>query len=115
MSKQHAQSANAVVNLNNKLKTRRKKLANLRKQEIAFPNNFRRNHTSNQLHAKFNSKKNKKLKALNIKVAVAGRIITRRIISKASFVTLQNVSSRIQLYVARNNLPKSVYNKQFKK
>ena len=34
------------VDLNNELKTRREKLANLREQGIAFPNDFRRDHTS---------------------------------------------------------------------
>ncbi|XMR45919.1 hypothetical protein ACLK2B_15275 [Escherichia coli] len=42
MSEQHAQGADAVVDLNNELKTRREKLANLREQGIAFPNDFRR-------------------------------------------------------------------------
>lgn len=115
MSKQKTQKANKAINFNNKLKNRRKKLAALRQQSVAFPNNFRRNHTSKQLHKKFNAKNNQKLKSLNIKVSVASQIITRRIIKKASFVTLQNVSSRIQLYVAQNSLPKSVYNNQFKK
>lgn len=36
MSEQHAQGADAVVDLNNELKTRREKLANLREQGIAF-------------------------------------------------------------------------------
>ena len=53
MSEQHAQGADAVVDLNNELKTRREKLANLREQGIAFPNDFRRDHTSDQLHADF--------------------------------------------------------------
>ena len=44
MSEQHAQGADAVVDLNNELKTRREKLANLREQGIAFPNDFRRDH-----------------------------------------------------------------------
>lgn len=40
MSEQHAQGADAVVDLNNELKTRREKLANLREQGIAFPQRF---------------------------------------------------------------------------
>lgn len=100
MSEQHAQGADAVVDLNNELKTRREKLANLREQGIAFPNDFRRDHTSDQLHAEFDGKENEELEALNIEVAVAGRMMTRRIMGKASFVTLQDVGGRIQLYVA---------------
>ncbi len=63
--------ADAVVDLNNELKTRREKLANLREQGIAFPNDFRRDHTSDQLHAEFDGKENEDLEALNIEVAVA--------------------------------------------
>ncbi|MGQ7172344.1 OB-fold nucleic acid binding domain-containing protein, partial [Escherichia sp. R-CC3] len=90
-------------------------LANLREQGIAFPNDFRRDHTSDQLHAEFDGKENEELEALNIEVAVAGRMMTRRIMGKASFVTLQDVGGRIQLYVARDDLPEGVYNEQFKK
>lgn len=115
MSEQNAQGADAVVDLNNELKTRREKLANLREQGIAFPNDFRRDHTSDQLHAEFDGKENEELEALNIEVAVAGRMMTRRIMGKASFVTLQDVGGRIQLYVARDDLPEGVYNEQFKK
>lgn len=115
MSEQHAQGADAVVDLNNELKTHREKLANLREQGVAFPNDFRRDHTSDQLHAEFDGKENEELEALNIEVAVAGRMMTRRIMGKASFVTLQDVGGRIQLYVARDDLPEGVYNEQFKK
>lgn len=114
MSEQHVQGADAVVDLNNELKTRREKLANLREQGIAFLNDFRRDHTSDQLHAEFDGKENEELEALNIEVAVAGRMMTRRIMGKASFVTLQDVGGRIQLYVARDDLPEGVYNEQFK-
>ena len=115
MSEQHAQGADAVADLNNELKTRREKLANLREQGIPFPNDFRRDHTSDQLHADFDAKENEELEALNIEVSVAGRMMTRRIMGKASFVTLQDVGGRIQLYVARDDLPEGIYNEQFKK
>lgn len=115
MSEQHVQGTDAVTDLNNELKTRREKLANLREQGVAFPNDFRRDHTSDQLHTDFDGKENEELEELNIEVAVAGRMMTRRIMGKASFVTLQDVGGRIQLYVARDDLPEGVYNDQFKK
>ena len=115
MSEQQAQGADAAVDLNNELKTRREKLALLREQGVPFPNDFRRDHTSDLLHADFDAKENEELEALNIEVAVAGRMMTRRIMGKASFVTLQDVGGRIQLYVARDDLPEGVYNEQFKK
>ncbi len=115
MSEQQAQGADAAIDLNNELKTRREKLAALREQGVAFPNDFRRDHTSDQLHADFDGKENEELEALNVEVAVAGRMMTRRIMGKASFVTLQDVGGRIQLYVARDDLAEGVYNDQFKK
>ena len=45
MSEQQAQGADAAIDLNNELKTRREKLAALREQGVAFPNDFRRDHT----------------------------------------------------------------------
>lgn len=115
MSEQNAQGADEVVDLNNEMKARREKLAALREQGIPFPNDFRRDRTSDQLHAEFDAKEAEELEALNIEVSVAGRMMTRRIMGKASFVTLQDVGGRIQLYVARDDLPEGVYNEQFKK
>mgnify|MGYP000110684704 CR=1 FL=1 len=115
MSEQQAQGADEAIDLNNELKTRREKLAALREQGVAFPNDFRRDHTSDQLHAEFDAKDNDELASLNVEVAVAGRMMTRRVMGKASFVTLQDVGGRIQLYVARDDLPEGVYNEQFKK
>ena len=114
MSEQQSQGVDAAAELNNELKTRREKLAALREQGVAFPNDFRRDRTSDQLHNEFDDKENEELEALNIEVSVAGRMMTRRIMGKASFVTLQDVGGRIQLYVARDDLPEGVYNFFFK-
>lgn len=108
-------AAVAATELNNELQTRREKLKMLRANGVAFPNDFRRDHTADQLHAKFDHKDNHDLEALDIEVSVAGRMMTRRIMGKASFVTLQDTGGRIQLYVARDDLLKDIYNEQFKK
>lgn len=115
MSEQKPQVAEQAQELNSELQARREKLAALREKGIAFPNDFRREHLSDQLHAEYGSKENEELEALNIEVTVAGRMMTRRIMGKASFVTLQDVGGRIQLYVSRDDLPEGVYNEEFKK
>lgn len=115
MSEQKPQVAEQAQELNSELQARREKLATLREKGIAFPNDFRREHLSDQLHAEYGSKENEELEALNIEVTVAGRMMTRRIMGKASFVTLQDVGGRIQLYVSRDDLPEGVYNEEFKK
>ncbi len=52
-------------------------------------------------------------------VAVAGRIMSRRIMGKASFVELQDADGRIQLYISRDDIcpgeDKELYNTVFKK
>src|SRR5471032_3285753 len=104
-----------VPDLNNELKARREKLALLREAGNAFPNDFRRDSISDDLHAQYGEKTNEELEALDITVTVGGRMMTRRIMGKASFVTLQDVGGRIQRYVARDDLAEGVYNEQFKK
>ncbi|AXG48499.1 lysine--tRNA ligase [Photorhabdus laumondii subsp. laumondii] len=112
---QQQQGAEQAPDLNNELQTRREKLAALRENGIAFPNDFRRENISEDLHAKYDDKTQEELEALNIDVTVGGRMMTRRIMGKASFVTLQDMGGRIQLYVARDDLPEGIYNEQFKK
>ena len=56
------------------------------------------------LHDKYEAEDGEVLKEKAIEVAVAGRIMTRRAMGKATFITLQDMSGKIQLYVARDNL-----------
>ena len=90
MSEQQVQGADQALDLNNELQSRREKLAGLRENGIAFPNDFRRDSTSDKLHAAYGDKDNEELEALGVEVTVAGRMMTRRIMGKASFVTLQD-------------------------
>ncbi len=115
MSEQQPQQADAIRELNNELKSRSEKLAALRQNGVAFPNDFRRDTQSDKLHAEFDAKENEELEETGIEVSVAGRMMTRRIMGKASFVTLQDAGGRIQLYVSRDDLPEGYYNEQFKK
>ncbi len=101
--------------VNNELQVRREKLAALREKGHAFPNDFRREHISSWLHAEFGHREDAELTTLGIEVTVAGRMMTRRIMGKASFVTLQDMGGHIQLYVSRDDLPEDRYNQEFKK
>ncbi|MEQ1974534.1 lysine--tRNA ligase [Xenorhabdus sp. SGI240] len=112
---QQQQGAEQAPDLNNELKTRREKLVALRSNGIAFPNDFRRENISADLHAKYDDKTKEELEELDIEVTVAGRMMTRRIMGKASFATLQDMGGRIQIYVSRDDLPEGIYNTQFKK
>jgi lysyl-tRNA synthetase class 2 len=93
---------------------RREKLARLREQGVAFPNDFRRNVVAGELHAEYGGRPPAELESLAVRVRVAGRIMSRRVMGKASFVHVQDMSGRIQLYVQRDALPDGVY-EQFKR
>ena len=94
---------------------RRAKLDALRENGVAFPNNFRRNVMAGELHAKYGELSNEELEAQGIRVSVAGRMMLRRIMGKASFAQLKDMSGSIQLFVQRDSLPEGYYNEQFKK
>ncbi len=94
---------------------RREKLAALREQGVAFPNDFRRNVMAGELHAEYGEKSKEELEELGVRVSIAGRMMLKRVMGKASFATVQDMSGRIQLYVTRDELPEGFYNEQFKK
>lgn len=78
---------------------RRAKLAKWRESGKAYPNDFRRENTAGRLDELYSEKTAEELEAAPISVKVAGRIMLRRLMGKASFATIQDVSGRIQLYV----------------
>jgi lysyl-tRNA synthetase class 2 len=93
---------------------RRMKLGALRESGNAFPNDFRPEHQAKPLHEAHEVKTKEELAEAAIKVSVAGRVVLRRIMGKASFVTLQDTTGRIQLYVRQNDLGEDMYD-EFKR
>ena len=84
---------------------RRAKLTALRSQGIAFPNDFRPQHKAAALHAQYGALDQPALEAQAIQVSVAGRMMLKRVMGKASFATIQDASGqqadgRIQLYLS---------------
>lgn len=88
---------------------RRAKLAALRETGIAFPNDFRRNHLASDLHKKYGDQSNDTLEKDPISVEVAGRMILKRVMGKASFATIQDMSGHIQLYITNDITGESVH------
>ena len=92
---------------NSLIAERRAKLAALRGQGIAFPNDFRREHYAGDLQAEFADAERwtgEALEASGREVKVAGRIMAKRVMGKASFVQIQDESGRIQLFLQSNAL-----------
>ncbi len=90
--------------VNEQIAQRRAKLAELRRRGNAFPNDFRRDALAGELHAAYGAKEAAALEAKAIRVKVAGRMMTRRIMGKASFCHVQDMSGQIQLYLQRDVL-----------
>jgi lysyl-tRNA synthetase class 2 len=88
---------------------RREKLNALRESGNAFPNDFRRDAIAGELHAEYDDKENDMLEATPVRVKVAGRLMAKRIMGKASFAQLQDMSGRIQLFLQRDALPEGLY------
>ncbi len=97
------------------IKQRRSKLTQLREAGVAFPTDFRRNVISAEVVAEYDRKSKEALEEQPIRVKLAGRMMTRRVMGKASFCHIQDMSGKIQLYVTRDTLPEGFYNEQFKK
>ena len=88
---------------------RRAKLAEMRKQGFAHPNDFRRDTMAGELHAEYGDKDAAALDAQPRRVKLAGRMMSRRVMGKASFAHLQDMSGRMQLYIQRESLGEGAY------
>ncbi len=89
----------AAEDTNQIIEERRAKLAAIRRKGNAFPNDFARKDLAGELQDAHGYKTNEELEPVNVRVAVAGRMMLKRVMGKASFATLQDMSGRVQLYL----------------
>jgi len=92
---------------NSLIAERRAKLTALRGQGIAFPNDFRRSDYAGDLQAQYEDKEGwpaEALEAAQREVKVAGRLMAKRVMGKASFAQIQDESGRLQLFLQTNAL-----------
>src|SRR5690606_37296712 len=95
------------IDENRLIAERRAKLAALRGQGIAFPNDFRRVDHAGDLQAEYADRERWSTEALEAEgrsVALAGRLLAKRVMGKAAFAQVQDVSGRIQLFLQRDSL-----------
>jgi len=81
---------------------RRAKLAAIRETGVAFPNDFERRDYAGKLAAAHGDKSKEALEAEGVAVQLAGRMMLKRVMGKASFATLQDMSGRIQVYISND-------------
>ncbi|MFP4251341.1 MAG: amino acid--tRNA ligase-related protein, partial [Guyparkeria sp.] len=88
---------------------RREKLKKLRETGNPFPNDFDREDMAGELQAEYGEHDKPWFEENTVRVAVAGRIMAKRVMGKASFLSILDQSGRIQLYVARDDIGADAY------
>jgi len=89
---------------------RREKLAALREDGFQFPNEYRRTALAGQLQDTYAEHSKEALEEEGVEVEVGGRMMTRRVMGKASFATIQDRSGKVQLFLQKNALGEDAYN-----
>ena len=106
--------ATAASDDNQLITERREKLRALRAAQadgkgVAFPNDFKPVHHAVALHADHGATDAETLEATPVVATVAGRMMLKRVMGKASFATVQDSTGRIQLYITRDALGEELY------
>ena len=111
MSEQHTPQTDEIqLDENQIIAIRREKLGEIRKQGIAFPNQFKRDAFAGDLQAQYGETEKAELDPQEIPVKVAGRMMLQRAMGKARFATIQDVSGQIQVYVNNQGVGEDVHN-----
>ena len=93
----------------NEAEQRRRKLGELRRRGEAYPNTFRREDLAVDLASAYGDMSKEALAEAGVEATVAGRVMLRRVMGKASFITLEDLSGRIQCYVRRDDVGEEAY------
>ena len=109
MSEQTNTPATAEVDENHIIAERRAKLAEWKATGKAYPNDLSRENTAGKITELYSDKTGEELEAAPVEVKIAGRIMLKRVMGKAAFITISDVSGRIQLYVARDKVGEETY------
>jgi len=100
---------NTEVSESELITLRKAKLEKLREKGNAFPNDYRREDFAEDLLLKHGQETKDSLAETAIHTSVTGRVMLRRAMGKASFVTLQDMSGRIQAYIRQSDVGEDAY------
>lgn len=98
------------IDENQLIAERRSKLNAIREQGVAFPNDFRRHQYAADLQEAYADKEQWTAEALDATgrtIQIAGRMLLKRVMGKASFAQIQDMTGRIQLYLQASTLEDS--------
>ena len=102
-------AANGRPPENRLIAERREKLRRLREVGEAYPNDFRRDALADALRTEYSGHTGESLEGEAVRVSVAGRMMSKRVMGKASFCHIQDRSGRIQLFVERDRVSTETY------
>lgn len=97
------------VDENKLIAVRREKLAEIKKNGNAYPNDFRRDSYAEKLLAEYDQFDKETLEGMAVKVKLAGRLMAKRVMGKASFAHVQDMTGRMQLFLQRDVLAEGLY------
>jgi lysyl-tRNA synthetase class 2 len=109
MSQNDSNDTSPQADENHIIADRRAKLAEWRQTGQAYPNDFARANTAGKISENYEGKMLEELAAAPVEVRVAGRIMLKRVMGKASFISVQDLSGRIQIYVSRDHVGEDIY------
>ncbi len=98
-----------AVDENHLIAERRSKLAQIREKGQAYPNDFVPEDFAADLHSKYGELSKEVLDPQENPAKIAGRMMLKRVMGKASFATLQDITDRIQVYLDNKHIGEDVY------
>lgn len=108
MSEQNHPQTEPQLDENQIIALRREKLNNIRQQRNAYPNDFKRDSFAADLQAQYGEIGKEELDPQAVPVKIAGRMMLKRQMGKASFATIQDVTGQIQLYLNNKGVSQEV-------
>lgn len=97
------------IDTNEQIQQRRLKLQAMREKGNAYPNAFRREHLALEIQNQYANLTEQELSQQNISAIIAGRIMMRRIMGKAMFMQLQDMSGQMQIYLRQEDLAEGLF------
>jgi len=95
--------------MNELIEERKAKLQKLRAEGWSYPNRFRRDSLAGEIHQYYGALSEDDLQERSPKASIAGRILLKRVMGKAAFVTLQDMSGKLQVYIRKDTIGDVAY------
>ncbi|HLS50867.1 MAG TPA: OB-fold nucleic acid binding domain-containing protein, partial [Burkholderiaceae bacterium] len=102
-------SPTQTVDENRLIAERRSKLNRWRNETQAYPNDFSPKNTAAELHGLYDDSSKEALEEKAAAASIAGRMMLKRVMGKASFATLQDASGQIQIFLDRRQVGDDIY------